>query len=235
MNEEGVRPILTVDAVVLTVAGGTLQTLTMKRPEDPFAKCWALPGGYVRPEEDRNAEKAVERVLREKIGLEKCYVEQLETFSGAARDPRGWSLSVAWLSLAPVRRLEPVLQDNRVRLEVAEAVEGLAFDHDRIVRTALQRLRGKGAWSILPAMLLDEEFSLSQLEKMYEIVLGGDIQTQNFQRKIRELDVLEETGDQRKTGGRRAALYKVRPGAPITFDRMVREIRGASKGGRGSQ
>ncbi len=217
------KQIVTVDVVVLTVNERRLAVGLVKREAAPFKGRLALIGGYVRADEDQSTDDTAARVLRQKTGLEGFYLEQLATFSGAARDPRGWSISVAYLALTPYSRLEPVLAtDRRLKVEPVEAAKDLPFDHDAILEAALARLRGKGAYSILPARLIDEPFTLSELQHVYEIALGGSrIDKSSFRRKLVEMDLLEPAeGRRTDTGGRQAQLYQLRPGATV-FDRRI--------------
>ena len=215
------RPIATVDAVILTLSEGKLQVLLHRRPQAPFAGAWALPGGFIRETEDADAEAAIGRVLREKAGASGFWVEQLATFSGPVRDPRGWSISVAYMALVPRDRL-PVGTDS-VRLFDVDALPPLAFDHDRILAAGLARLRGKGAYSTLPATLLGETFTLKELQDAYEVVLGQSLDPSSFRRKLNELRLVEEVpGAERRAagGGRPSKLFRL-AGDPRTFDRTL--------------
>lgn len=215
------NPIATVDAVILTLEGGRLRLLLHRRPSAPFAGGWALPGGFIREAEDADAEAAIARVLRDKAGATGVWVEQLATFSGPVRDPRGWSLSVAFIALVPRDRL-PV-ETEEVRLFDVDALPPLAFDHHRIVAAALKRLRGKGAYSTLPATLLGETFTLKELQDAYEVVLGAKLDPSSFRRKVGELRLVEEVpGAERRPagGGRPSKLFRL-SGDPRTFDRTL--------------
>lgn len=215
------RPIATVDAVILTLSEGNLQVLLHRRPEAPFAGVWALPGGFIRQDEDPDTEAAIGRVLREKAAAAGFWVEQLATFSGPVRDPRGWSISVAYMALVPRDRL-PVETDT-VRLFDVDALPPLAFDHGRIVAAGLARLRGKGAYSTLPATLIGEVFTLKELQDAYEVVLGQTLDASSFRRKVGELRLIEEVpGAERRlaAGGRPSKLFRL-TGDPRTFDRTL--------------
>lgn len=215
------RPIATVDAVILTLWDGRLQVLLHRRPEAPFAGAWALPGGFIREAEDADTEAAIGRVLREKAGATGFWVEQLATFSGPVRDPRGWSISVAYMALVPRGSL-PVETDT-VRLFDVDALPPLAFDHGRILAAGLSRLRGKGAYSTLPATLLGEVFTLKDLQDAYEVVLGQTLDASSFRRKVGELRLIEEVpGAERRPagGGRPSKLFRLAQ-APRTFDRTL--------------
>lgn len=217
------KQIVTVDIVLLTLHEGRLAAGFVRRMGSPFADQLALIGGYVHADKDTSADATAARVLREKTGLEEFFLEQLATFSGAARDPRGWSVSVAYLALTPFSRLEAALAaDERLVLLPLEAVPSLPFDHGLILEAATARLRGKGAYSTLPARLIEEPFSLTELQNVYQVALGaGRLDKSSFRRKLNEMDLVEEVSGRRTdTGGRQAQLYRLRPGA-LVFDRHI--------------
>lgn len=211
------RPICTVDAVVLTIEDGQLKVLLHRRPREPYDGVWALPGGWIHTDEDVDAQGAMQRILRDKAGLPGFYLEQLQTYSGPTRDPRGWSVSVAHLALLPRGDLK--LEDRPdVALSDVAALPPLAFDHGAIIADGVARLRGKGAYSSLPATLLPEEFTLGELQRTYEIVLGEAVDTSSFRRRLERLDILEETGGMSKSGSKRPAkLYRL-TGPARTFN-----------------
>lgn len=216
-------PIVTTDAVVLTLEDGVLQLLTLRRAQPPFAGVAALPGGYIHPQEDHDAAGAITRILREKTGLGGFHLEQLASFSGPDRDPRGWSVSLAYMAL--VRREDLGELAEGVALTPAYQARDLAFDHDDILATALRRLRDKGAWSNLPALLLPSEFTLPEIQNIYETVRGTKLDQSSFRRKLNELRLVEETGKTRQeSAGRPAKLYRLASGvayASRLFDRMI--------------
>jgi 8-oxo-dGTP diphosphatase len=215
------RPIATVDAVILTLVEGRLRVLLHRRPQGPYAGAWALPGGFIRETDDADTEAAIVRVLREKAGASGFWVEQLATFSGPVRDPRGWSISVAYIALVPRDRL-PV-ETEEVRLFEVGVLPPLAFDHARILDAGLARLRGKGAYSTLPATLLGEVFTFKELQDAYEVVLGQTLDASSFRRKLNELRLIEEVpGAERRSaaGGRPSKLFRL-SGDPRTFDRTL--------------
>jgi len=212
------NPICTVDGVLLTIEQECLKVLLHRRPNAPFEGCWALVGGYVHRDEDKGVLEAVQRILREKAGLPTLYLEQLQTYSGPDRDPRGWSVSVAHLGLVPRAKLE-LPDDPNVLLTDVEGLPDLAFDHKQMIEDAVARLRGKGAYSSLPAALLDDLFTLPELHRTYEIVLGSKIDPSSFRRKIAALDMIEDSGEKRTVGSKRpAALYRLTEPAQ-TFNR----------------
>lgn len=217
------KQILTVDIVLLTLVEGRLAVGLVRREAPPFENELALIGGFVRTDEDDSTDATAARVLREKTGLEGFFLEQLATFSGRHRDPRGWSASVAYLALTPHGRLRDVLSvDTRLILAPLDEAGPLPFDHDCILEAAVERLRGKGAYSTLPAQLIDQPFTLTELQKVYEVALGLErLDKSSFRRKLSEMDIIEEApGRRTDTGGRQAQLYRLRSGAMI-FSRRI--------------
>lgn len=215
-----IRPIATVDAVVMVLTEDGLKLAVQRRPKAPFEGLMALPGGYIHTDKDEDSEAAVRRVLLEKCGMGGFHLEQLQTFSGMSRDPRGWSISIGYLALLPAAEFNP--EDPSVELvDVAEPGE-LAFDHNEIVSAALTRVRGKGAYSTLPAALLGETFTFPELLRAYEHVIGAKIDQSSFRRKVRDMNLIEETGEMKPMPfGRPSALYRLTEGAPLTFDRSL--------------
>ncbi|AVP58729.1 NUDIX hydrolase [Pulveribacter suum] len=205
-------PVLcTVDAVLLTLQQGALQVLLARRERAPFAGTWALPGGFIHPQEDADAQASALRVLQDKAGVRPPYLEQLATFSGPARDPRGWSLAVVYCALVPAERLQGL--GDGVRLVNVDEVPALPFDHGAIVCQALERVRGKSQYSSLPVHLCGEQFTLPQLQAVYEAVLGEPLNKVSFRRKMDELAMLEPVPGALQGGGahRPAQLYRLRP------------------------
>lgn len=213
--------IVTVDVVLLTIVDGSLSVGLIERENEPFAGRDALVGGYVR-DEDRDTLATATRVLEQKAGLDGFFIEQLATFSGPARDPRGWSVSVAYLALTPLDRLLDALGPApRIRLHPVAALAPLPFDHSDIVAAAVGRLRSKGAYSTLPARLLPQTFTLSELMATYQIALGTPrIDKSSFRRKLMELGLVMPAPGQRETGGRQAQLYRLTDAVSV-FDRRL--------------
>lgn len=212
MTDESVPAVIcTVDVVLLTLQQGELKVALVRRERPPFAQALALPGGYIHAQDDVDAQASATRVLREKAGLESPYLEQLATFSGAVRDPRGWSVAVAYCALVPPETLAQA--EGSVQLVAVDALPPLPFDHRQIVDTAVQRVRSKSQYSSLPVYLCAEPFTLPQLQAVYEVLLGEPINKVSFRRKVDELAMLEPVPGAMQTGGahRPAQLYRVRP------------------------
>lgn len=207
---EGAPIICTVDVALLTLQDDALQVLLLKRDRAPFEGALALPGGYVHETEDQSMEDAAVRVLQSKAGLASPYLEQLACFSGPGRDPRGWSLSVAYYALLPVQLL--AVDGVERQLRPVAKLPSLPFDHGRIVDTAVQRVRSKSQYSSLPVYLCGDSFTLPQLQSVYEAVLGETINKVSFRRKMDELGMLEPIPGAMTSGGahRPAQLYRLR-------------------------
>jgi 8-oxo-dGTP diphosphatase len=204
-------PICTVDVVLLTLEARRLKVALLRRGREPYANTLALPGGYIHATEDRDTRDAAQRVLRTKAGVLSPYLEQLETFSGPVRDPRGWSISVAYYALVHPQVLQG---EGSASLELVdvEDLKGLPFDHALIIGTAVARLRSKSAYSSLPVHLCAEEFTLSELQAVYELVMGTSVNKVSFLRKMGELGLAQAIeGEFRRGDHRPAQLYRLRP------------------------
>ncbi len=192
---------VTVDVVLLTLRDGRLQVLLMRRERDPFAGQLALPGGYIHPQQDDDAGAAARRVLADKTGVRAPYLEQLYTYASGARDPRGWSVSIAFYALVSEQALRRTGREVFELLD-ADALPHLSFDHNRIVETALDRLRNKSAYSSLPCYLLPDRFTLTELQQTYEQVMGVPLEKSAFRRKLADLGFVEPVPGARQTGQR---------------------------------
>jgi ADP-ribose pyrophosphatase YjhB (NUDIX family) len=222
------RPLVTVDVVILTLRGGRLEVLLMRRGAEPFLGSWALPGGYIHLDEDADLDAAARRILRDKTGVEAPYLEQLEGFGNAARDPRGWTATFAYFALIASEALslkQGANADEVVWFDVtaAGAAQPLAFDHGEILRRAVARLRSKVEYTSLPVHLLPEKFTLPDLQQVYEQVLGHRIDKSAFRKRMAEADFVEPLpGERRPASNRPAQLYRVKPGlSTIFFDRTI--------------
>lgn len=206
--------IVTVDVVLFALHDRKLHVVLSRRPTEPFAGQWALPGGYVHKQEDPDSLAAALRVLRSKTGIAPPYLEQLYSFADSARDPRGWSVSLSYFALvdhAVLTRAQTTGPGVGFDLVDVNAVPRLSFDHNRIFDTALKRLRDKSAYSTLPCYLLPEQFTFAQVHETYEHVMGVALDKSAFRRKLTEMDVLDECKGQRVGGAHRPAqLFRVK-------------------------
>jgi len=205
------RPGLTVDCVIfgLDLDDESLKVMLIERDVEPFEGQWAIPGGFVRSDETLVA--AATRELAEETGITDVFLEQLYTFGDPGRDPRGWVVSVAYYALvAPEKHHIHATTDARsAKWFQIDALPRLAFDHSKILKTALERLRGKLSYAPVGFELLPQKFSIKQLQKLYEIVLGQPLDNRNFRKKIFAMDVLKELDEMQKGVAHRAArLYR---------------------------
>ncbi|HEX2658169.1 MAG TPA: NUDIX domain-containing protein [Polyangia bacterium] len=203
--------ICTVDVVLLTLDQDRLKLALLRRDRDPFRHVLTLPGGFVHADDDDDAEAAARRVLREKAGIVCPYLEQLGAFSGRARDPRGWSVSVVYFALVPSGILQRP-RSSALTLVGATQVRNLPFDHQAIVAAALARIRSKSTYSSLPVHLCGPTFTLPRLQAVYEAVLGQPLNKVTFRRKLEELAILEPVEGSREGGRahRPAQLYRLK-------------------------
>lgn len=204
--------LCTVDVVLLTLKDDGLNVALLKREREPFKGVVALPGGFIRVAEDADARDAALRVLKQKTGIEAPYLEQLATFSGPARDPRGWSLSVTYYALVSFEVIERAGHPD-VKLASVDKRLNLPFDHRAIVETAVARLRSKSQYSSLPCYLAGETFTLPQLQRIYEALMGEPLNKVSFRRKMSEMGMLEALEGQFDAAGahRPAQLYRLKP------------------------
>jgi ADP-ribose pyrophosphatase YjhB (NUDIX family) len=204
--------IQTIDVVLLTIKNDKLHVALAKRENPPFQGYDALPGGYVHEQEDNDCLDSALRVLKTKTGIRPPYLEQLETFSGKFRDPRGWSVSVVYFALVSLDVIEAA-NNPQVSLVDIDDLKDLPFDHLNIIKTTVNRIRNKAQYSSLPCFLAGETFTLPTLQKIYEICLGDTLNKVSFRRKIAEMDVIEEIAGalSRQGASRPAKIYKLKP------------------------
>ncbi len=207
--------VLATNVVVFTIRDERLVALLVRRPREPYAGAWSLPGGLVG--DDEGLEDCAVRTLRDQTGLQGLYLEQLYTFGSPDRDPRTRVVTVAHFALLPPARLNGELAeepDQRCWAPV-DALPELAFDHDSIVAMAHQRLASKLEYSTIGFQLMGERFTLSELQQVHETILGEPLDKRNFRKRVRSLHCIEETGDWYRAGNHRPArLYRLKqPGA----------------------
>ncbi|MBX3626558.1 MAG: NUDIX hydrolase [Rhizobacter sp.] len=197
------RPYTTVDVAIFSVRDDSLQVLLVQRPSDagePFPGQWALPGGYVDVERDDSLLDCARRKLHEKTAVASPYLEQLGSWGSATRDPRGWSATHVYFALLPSGDLTLAKGANAADVawfEVEAALKKrprLAFDHYELLRAAVERLRSKVEYTSLPAFLLPEPFTLPQLQRMYEVVLGRPVDKSGFRTRMLAAGFLQEVG-----------------------------------------
>lgn len=217
MTDERYPPLgVAVDMVLFTVVEASLRVLLTLRETVPFDGCWSLPGGFVGRNE--SAEEAALRELQLKAGVSDVYLEQLYTFTSPDRDPRSRVVSVAYYALVsaekgagakgtrPSRWLE-IGTDDSGAVWVGEPRVRLAFDHAEILATALNRIRGKLEYAPIGFQLLPPQFTLTELQQVYEAVLGAPMDKRNFRAKVQRAGQLRATEAYRTGSHRPARLY----------------------------
>lgn len=227
-ERDGLDLQVTVDVVIFTLLDQDLRILLVRRRRPPQEGRWAIPGGAVEP--DEALEDAALRTLQQETALADVYLEQLYTFGDPGRHPRRRVISVAYFAVVPADLASTVASsesdgaaDNRATVTGGRGSDlgwwsvyhlpPLAFDHRRIVSYALTRLRYKLEYTAVGFELLPQEFTLTELQTAYEIVLGEALDKRNFRRKILGADVIEPSGDYRSGDGRPARLYRYRQDA----------------------
>ncbi|MFS1526113.1 NUDIX hydrolase [Microbulbifer sp. 2304DJ12-6] len=223
-------PLTSVDMAIFTVRDAQLQVLLVKRAQHPAMGQWALPGGFIDLKHDKTLSDTARRKLLEKTGIDTPYLEQVETFGSKARDPRGWSVTVAYLALIAsedisLSRDESSEEVTWVPVNKIDKPYKLAFDHGKILGICHKRLKNKVQYTSLPVNLLPTEFTLTELQQTFETVLGNPVEKKSFRRRILDADILEETGDMKTGSNRPAKLYRVKPDCQTHF--FARTIEGS--------
>ena len=206
------------DCVVFGLAD-SLEVLLIKRAKDPYKDFWALPGGFVNlsggEAKGETSLQAATRELEEETGLVLAHLEQLYTFDEPGRDPRGNIISIAHMALVRSQDFHPKGGDDAkdARWFPVDKAPPLAFDHHVILSTGVSRLRAKVRYQPIGFNLLPETFTLSDLQRLYEVILGRTLDKSNFRSRILEMGILSETGEYREGPHRPARLFRFDPGA----------------------
>jgi 8-oxo-dGTP diphosphatase len=205
------HPAVTTDVVIFSIRDNDLKLLLIKRGGTPFKGKWALPGGFVRL--DESLEEGARRELQEETGLSGVYLEQLYTFGEPQRDPRERVITVAYYALIPSEQVSlcAATDAEAVGWFDMDELPPLAFDHTKIVRMAHERLAAKLDYSTIAFQFMGPEFTLTELQSVYEIILQDDIDKRNFRKWVLAMEKIEETGGVQREGAHRPAkLYRVK-------------------------
>jgi len=210
-------PLTSVDMAIFTIEAGELKVLLVKRAQHPAKGQWALPGGFINLKEDQTLDDTAARKLKEKTGVDTSHLEQVFTFGNAGRDPRGWSVTVAYMALISCENIQLQADESSeeavwLSVEEIERDYALAFDHNNILGVCYQRLKNKVHYTSLPINLLPQSFTLTDLQKTFEIILGCPIGKKSFRRRVLDADIVEETGEMRGGSNRPAKLYRAKSG-----------------------
>lgn len=214
------HPWVAVDVVIYTLDRRTLQCLLIQVKEGSFARKWAFPGGLVAAEE--SLDQAAEREVYERTGVKNSYLEQLYTFGKPERDPATRAVSVSYLALVPYREasLKLASKYSDVGWFPANRLPRLAYDHDQIGRLALTRIRSKLQYTNIVYSLLPLEFTLGELQEVYETILHRSLDRRNFRKKILALGLLKRLRKKRHGTHRPASLYAFMKRQPMIIEML---------------
>ena len=205
-------PLVTADVALFTLADHRLRVLLIQRANQPTPGGWALPGSVLKPDVDRNVDDTALRALASKTRVVLPYLEQVTTSSGPDRDPRGWSVSVLYYALLPSDQVPAVAGDKTEAIEWCDPERPghrLAFDHSRLLAMALATLRNKVERGALPLHLLPARFTLTDLQRACEAILGRELDKGAFRRKIAdEATLVPVPGEFLRGPQRPAQLYR---------------------------
>ncbi len=218
---EYARPALTVDCVVFGLDDEDLKVLLIQRDLEPYSGQWALPGGFVHVGE--SPEESARRELMEETGVRNVFLEQLYTFGEANRDPREHIVTVAHYALVKLssHKVQAATDARNAAWFAIDDMPSLAFDHEKILKVALERLKNKVRYQPIGFELLPTKFTLRQLQHLYEKVLDRSIDKRNFRKKIMNMDILIELDEIETDVAHRAArLYSFDKKA---YDRQVKQ------------
>jgi 8-oxo-dGTP diphosphatase len=205
------HPAVTVDIVIFTVRDAQLKLLLIRRAGEPYQGKWALPGGFIHL--DETLEASARRELEEETGVSGVYLEQLYTFGAPDRDPRERVITVAYYALIPSDKLQlrAATDAEAVGWFGMDELPDLAFDHPDIIAMAHRRLVAKLDYSTIAFQFLGRDFTLSELQSVYEIILREELDKRNFRKWALALEQIEETGRERRDGAHRPAkLYRLK-------------------------
>lgn len=205
-------PLLTVDMAIFSVQSGQLHVLLIQRSNFPAKGQWALPGGFVNLQQDHDLLASARRKLLEKTAIASPYLEQVASIGNATRDPRGWSVTVLYFALLDQQLLQQdshqqTEQHQWLPIEQARTMS-LAFDHQQLLEQAFERLQSRTRYTALPISLMPELFTLTELQQVYEIILGQRLEKKSFRRRMTDAGVVLETEHSKIAGKRPAQLYR---------------------------
>ena len=200
------HPAVTTDCVIFGFDGRELQVLLIERGIEPFKGKWAFPGGFLKM--DETAREGALRELKEETGLENAYIEQFNTYSDPWRDPRGRVITIAHYALVRIQEVKGGDDAAKAQWFPIDKVPQLAFDHDKILRDAMRKLRERIHFEPIGFELLPEKFTMKELQILYESILGVKFDRRNFAKKMMHYELLNQLDETvRPTAKRDALLY----------------------------
>lgn len=200
------HPAVTTDCVIFGFDGSELQVLLIERGIEPFKGKWAFPGGFLKM--DETAREGALRELKEETGLENAYIEQFNTYSNPWRDPRERVITIAHYALVRIQEVKGGDDAAKAQWFPIDKVPQLAFDHDKILRDAMRKLRERIHFEPIGFELLPEKFTMKELQILYESILGVKFDRRNFAKKMMHYELLNQLDETvRPTAKRDALLY----------------------------
>lgn len=200
------HPAVTTDCVIFGFDGSELQVLLIERGIEPFKGKWAFPGGFLNM--DETAGEGAMRELKEETGLENAYIEQFNTYSEPGRDPRERVITIAHYALVRIQEVKGGDDAAKAQWFPIDEVPQLAFDHDKILRDAMRKLRERIHFEPIGFELLPEKFTMRELQILYESILGVKFDRRNFAKKMMHYELLNQLDETvRPTAKRDALLY----------------------------
>lgn len=206
-------PLVTVDLCIFTLIDNDLKVLMVKRANYPEKGKLALPGGFIDLSVDSNLEETALRKLMLKTGVKSPYLEQVETIGNKSRDPRGWSVTTLYYALIPFTEVNHINEvgDQIYWLSLEDVtVSAIAFDHKELIKKARERLANKVSYTDIGFHVLPKKFTLSQLQKAFEILMGQTLEKKSFRRRMLSADLVVELDEISSDRGRPASLYKAK-------------------------
>lgn len=204
------HPAVTTDCVIFGFDGTKLNVLLIERGIEPFKGRWAFPGGFLRM--DETALHGAQRELFEETGLKDAYMKQFHTFSDIERDPRERVVTIAYYALVRISEVKGGDDAAKAQWFPLDEIPSLAFDHDRILRYATAELRKQIHFEPVGFELLPEKFTMSQLQHLYEAILGVKFDRRNFSNKMLKLGLLTELDEKVILVNKKVAfLYRFNP------------------------
>ena len=203
-------PLSTVDMAIFSLIENELNVLLVCRDNYPFKDMWALPGGFINLEKDGSIDAAAHRTLKSKTGLASAYLEQIETIGTSKRDPRGWSLTVLYFALVDITKVKLSDTENQSKWLPLSSLskDKLAFDHKLLIKKSIERLQSKATYTALPIELMPKEFTLTELQTVFEMILERTLQPKAFRSRVLNAGMVEESGNSKISGKRPAKLYR---------------------------
>lgn len=204
-------PLVSVDIALFSVVDEALKVMLVQRAQEPEVKRWAMPGGLLKPHLDVSLEATARRVLADKVAVDLPHLEEVGTYSGPFRDPRGWSVTVLFYALLPLDKMDALVRNKVEAVKWADATavgHRLAFDHAEQLAAAVQKLRAKVAADVLPLHLLPERFTLTQLQRVVEVISGQPLDKSSFRRRLKASKDLVQLDEFVRGAQRPAQLFR---------------------------